>query len=125
MTLPSTRDEHPRSPCYDDIRFISNKPRSITEAIAICATCVDRACQPILADIMARPTDRAVVEGVWDGDYYSQGVTARRDKERAMTHGTAHGARVHRRRGETPCDKCQDGEAAARQRQRIARKEAS
>jgi hypothetical protein len=117
-----TPDEHPHSPCYDDLRFISTNPRDVAEAITICAGCTDRACKPILAEILTRPTDRAVVEGVWDGTYYSAGVTARLDKARAMTHGTPHGARVHRRRGEPPCDDCQDAQAAERQRQRVARK---
>lgn len=76
MTRP---DEQPRSPCYGDRRFTTNKPHDIAEAIAICVGCTFRACQPILADILANPTNAQCLEGVWDGEYYSQSTTARRE----------------------------------------------
>lgn len=73
-----TRDEHPRSPCYDDRRFTSIKPEDVREALAICGGCTFRACVPVLRQIRESVTDRGQLEGVWDGRYYSPGTTAAR-----------------------------------------------
>lgn len=72
-----TRDEHPRSPCYADPRFTSHRPADIAPALAICARCTDHACQPVLAELLADVTSRRTLEGVWDGNYYSQNTTGR------------------------------------------------
>lgn len=76
-TVPADRDQHPRSPCYDDVRFISKDPGLAAEAVEICGGCEFRACVPVLAEILADPTARQFVEGVWDGRYYSQNTTGK------------------------------------------------
>lgn len=71
--------DHPRSPCYGDPRFTTTRSAEVAEALAICKTCTDRACRPILADI--RRHDRTMwteLEGVWDGRYYSPATTGRK-----------------------------------------------
>lgn len=67
----------PAPACKGDRRFTSNASVDVAEAVTICRTCEDRVCRPILADILASPTDRTHVEGVWDGRYYSAGTTGK------------------------------------------------
>lgn len=71
-TVPRAHDHHPRSPCYDDLRFISGNSAVGEEAKKVCATCTFRACQPVLAEILANPTSAAHLEGTWDGEFYSE-----------------------------------------------------
>lgn len=77
-TVPTDRDEHPRSPCYDDLRFISKDPGLAAEAVEICGGCEFRACVPVLRQIMRSPTSRSTLEGVWDGKHYTENTTGRR-----------------------------------------------
>jgi hypothetical protein len=110
-----TPDEHPHSPCYDDLRFISTNPNDVAAALAICGTCTDRACKPILADLLSTPTGAAYIEGTWDGQFYSD------SRRQPIKHGRPHSARAHRVRGEVPCQECREAENAYQRQYREGR----
>jgi hypothetical protein len=82
MRRPQPREHVTRSPCYDDLRFITHEPAAQREAIAICKSCTDRVCRPVLRDILSSPTARSVLEGVWDGKGYSQNTTGKGKRPR-------------------------------------------
>lgn len=71
-------DEQPRSACYGDLRFTSNKPRDIAEAIAICGTCTFRPCVDLLVEARDDATIWSELEGVYDGAYYSPSTTGKK-----------------------------------------------
>lgn len=71
-TVPRAADQHPRSPCYNDLRFISPDRELGAQATKICETCEFRACRPVLLQILSRPTDANALEGTWDGKHYRE-----------------------------------------------------
>lgn len=71
-------DEQPRSACYGDLRFTSNKPRDIAQAIAICGTCTFKACIEELAYARTDVTVWSGLEGVYDGKFYSPATTGKK-----------------------------------------------
>lgn len=79
-TRPSHADEAPRSACYGDLRFTSNQPRDIAEAIAICGTCAYRPCVELLLEAreLKDATTWQMLEGVYNGAYYSPSTTGKK-----------------------------------------------
>ena len=120
-TVPRALDTHPRSACYDDIRFISKDPELAAEAVEICAGCEFRACRQVARDLTV--AERANREGTWDGALYING--RRHTEPKPISHGTPNGARAHRARSEKPCDPCRLAENATRLANRRARQEAA
>jgi len=82
MRRPQPRERTTRPACYGDPRFTTHEPAAQREAIAICKSCADRVCRPVLRDILASPTARSVLEGVWDGKGYSQNTTGKGKRPR-------------------------------------------
>lgn len=96
----------------DPALWFPAKGESNRAAKAICHRCdIEATC---LADALADPE----LEGVWGGTSHRERQTMRAlagPRVRPIRHGTEGGAKTHRRRGETACEKCRAAEAAARE----------
>lgn len=77
------------------------------QAKAVCRRC------PVAFEC-ATAIDWTWDEGVRAGTLLPDKKTAARPRgERPINHGTESGAKVHRRRGQKPCDACRNGERRA------------
>lgn len=95
----------------DPALWFPEKGQGNTAAKKICHDCdIEAACLTIA---LADPE----LEGIWGGTTHRERQTMRAmagPTVRPIRHGTEGGAKTHRRRGETACDLCRAGEAAAR-----------